>query len=419
MAALHVTSPAETAPAVSWKKTLPSECYFTAAAGDSIVCVGKKIFVLSRTGALLSESQALDDTKNVAGNPPLFFLARDRSVVMIKNRCLVKKISLQGEIIWSKSYCDSIPGAMFAGYREEAEGFAYLYGTVNYRTGLVVDLENGGKVLRTADTTLSAFTSLARLKDTLFAVSKRSQDPSLPGCLVAFDKNLGFIKRIIDTGCGSQMIMDNGRILTLNMLAGASLFKRKFSSTADIILKRFSPNGTADTVALFDFGKYEFPLWLQKYRDGFLMVTRSDETMNVGTNYLNYFVTRLDASLKKQWQIRFGTDSSDYMIDIYHRRCFFADGQGTILAIHNDTLFSFKDGSWTGPKNPRSREPEYGAFSGTMVQAFDCRGRMLSECRAAAVANAGRGSRSGIASGLMVLRAGTGSGGETKVIFSP
>jgi len=101
IAFLHLVSPAETAPAAAWKKTLPSDCYFVASAGDSIVCVGKNIFVLSQDGAMLSASQPLDDTKSITGNPPVFFLAKDHSIVMIKSRCAVKKISLGGEILWS------------------------------------------------------------------------------------------------------------------------------------------------------------------------------------------------------------------------------------------------------------------------------------------------------------------------------
>jgi len=418
IAALHLMSPAQTAPVASWKKTLPSECYFVGSAGDSIICVGEKIFVLSRDGVMLSESQPLDDTKNVSLTPPVFFLANDRSIVMIKNRCTIKKISLSGEILWTKAYCDSIPNAAFNGYGEDGEHNAYLYGTVGFRSGLIVKIGSGGTVIYKADTTLPTFTSMAFLKDTLFAASKRYQGISSTGSVVAFDNKLNFVKRIIDTGCGSPMVIDGSHIFTLNMLDGPSLFKRNFSATSDIILKKYSMSGKIDTIVTFDFGKYENPLSLQKYHGGFLMITQSDETMNMGTNYLNYFVTKLDASLKKQWQLRFGTDSSDYMVNTYHRRYFFADEQGTILAIHNDTLIKFKDASTNSQKNPSAPSAKSRVFSEGTVKAFDCQGRLIFEYPSHNGAAAVYIKRAGAASGLKLIRSGSGLEPEIKVMLS-
>jgi hypothetical protein len=396
VAALHLASPAQTAPVPSWKKTLPSECYFVGSAGDSIICVGKNIFVLSRDGALLSQSQPLEDTKSITNNPPVFFLANDRSIVMMKSRCMVIKISLAGQILWTKSYCDSIPNAVFNGYREDGENNAYLYGTVDYHSGLIVKTGSGGTVIYKADTTLPSFTSMAIVKDTLFAASKLNQGLSTTGSVAAFDIKLNFLKRVIDTGCGSPMVVDGGHVVTLNMLDGPSLFKRKFSSTSDIILKKYSMSGKLDTIATFDFGKYEHPLSLQKYRGGFLMITHSDETVNMGTNYWNYFITKLDPFLKKQWQIRFGTDTLGLGTNGTHYRSFFADEQGTILAIHNDTLFKFKDGSSTIKKDPSIQKPKRRIGSESLVKAFDCQGRMLFEFPAINGADAGYGKRSGL-----------------------
>jgi hypothetical protein len=417
IAFLHLVSPAETAPAAAWKKTLPSDCYFVASAGDSIVCVGKNIFVLSQDGAMLSASQPLDDTKSITGNPPVFFLAKDHSIVMIKSRCAVKKISLGGEILWSKFFCDSIPGAVFNGYTEDAEGNAYLFGAVESRSGLIVKIGSNGTLRGNADTALPIFTSMASLGDTLFVVSKRNQSPGSSGSLVAFDNKLNFVKRVIDTGCGSPMVIDGGHIVTLNMLDGPSLFKRQFSSTADIILKKYSMSGNVDTIETFDFGKYEHPLSMQKYHDGFLMITLSDETRNMGTNEWNYFITKLDASLKRQWQLHFGTDMLGLVPDDKHYRYFFADERGTILATHNDTLFTFKDASSDIQKKPYPQWAKRRLFSEGIVKAFDCQGRLLFEYTAVGQSGADHIKRSGTASGLKLIRWGSGPKSETKVML--
>jgi hypothetical protein len=333
--------------------------------------------VLSKDGDLLSESSPLEDTKSITNTPPVFFLAKDRSIVMISSRCMVKKISTSGQILWTKSFCDSIPNAVLTGYLEDAQGNAYLYGTSDYRSGLIIKIGNNGTIRNRADTTLPVFASMAILNDTLFTVSKNYQSPNSTGSLVAFDTKLNFLKHIIDTGCGSILAMDERHIVTLNMLNGAALFKRKFFATADIVVKRYTMNGKVDTTTVLDFGKYENPFSVQKYHNGFLMITVSDETVNMGTSYLNYFITKLDASLKKEWQLRFGTDTTGLSGDKAHYRHFSIDEGGVILATHNDTLFKFKDTSTTTQTNPLYQKLKPRISSEGMVKVFDCQGRLL------------------------------------------
>lgn len=415
--ALFLVSPAATAPAAVWKKMLPSDCYFVVSTGDSIMCVGKSIFVLSKDGDLLSQSPPLEDTKSIPNTPPAFFLTKDHSIVMILSRCTVKKISPGGQILWTKSFCDSFPNAVLTGYLEDTEGNAYLYGTADYISGLIIKIGSNGTDIKKADTTLPIFTSMAILKDTLFTVSKNYQAPGTTGSLVAFDTKLNFVKRIIDTACGTLLTMDDRHIVTLNMLNGSALFKRSFFATADIVLKRYSISGKVDSIAVFDFGKYESPLSIQKYHDGFLIVTLSDETVNMGTNYLNYFITKLDVSLKKEWQLRFGTDTSGLSGGKTNYRRFCVDDGGVILATHNDTLFKFKDTSTTTPTNPCSQKLKTGVLSEGKVKVFDCQGRLLFGYPATHGTDADRIKRSNTAFGLKLIRSGSGLQSEASVIL--
>jgi hypothetical protein len=193
------------------------------------------------------------------------------------------------------------------------------------------------------------------------------------------------------------------------------LFKRTFSSTADIVLKRHSMSGNLDTVIIFDFGKYESPLSMQKYHDGILMITQSNETMSFGTNYVNYFITKLDASLKKQWQLRFGTDTLGLGGNTNHSRYFAVDERGTILATHNDTLFKFIDASTAIQPSTLQREKS-SAFSGK-TKVFDLQGRFLFDYPVGMGLDAHHVKRQGATPGLKVLHPMSGSASETKVFF--
>jgi hypothetical protein len=420
VAAFYSVSSAETAPSIAWKKKLPSDCYFVTTTGDSIVCVGKTIMVLSQDGSILSQSQSLEDTKTISSNPPIFYFTNDHSFVMVKDDCTIKKISQSAAIMWAKFICDSIPDSYFYGYADDNAGNAYLCGTINGLSGLIFELGNNRASIINTDTTMRSFSSIAIIRDSLFMVSRQYGDPTLTGTgsLVVFDNKGEFARRAIDTGCGSTLMIDSGYIFSLNAQDGAPwLFKRTFSSTADIVLKRHFLNGKLDTAVIFDFGKYESPILLQKFQDGILMITLSDETLSFGTNYWNYFITKLDASLKKQWQLRLGTDTLDLRSDSYHPRYFAVDARGTILATHNDTLFKFVDASTVmQPSTPQNRGG-ISAYSSSTMKVYDLQGRFLYKYSLNSGPNARHRGKANAAPGLKLLRSGSGSGNEIKVLY--
>jgi hypothetical protein len=410
---------AETAPSIAWKKKLPSDCYFVTTTGDSIVCVGKTIMVLSQDGSILSQSPSLEDTKTISSNPPTFFFTNDHSFIMVKDKCTIKKISLNGEIVWTKSFCDSIPGAVFTDFTEDASGTAYLCGTVSHSAGLIAKIGNNGSYARVMDSSmLPVFSSIMNARDSLYVVAKHYQNLNGGGSLNLFDNKEVFVKRLIDTGCGSPMIIDGGHIFSLSVQDGSPwLFKRTFSSTADIVVKKHSINGKLDTTIVFDFGKYEYPLSLQKYREGILMITISDETVNMGTNYLNYFISKLDVSLKKQWQLRFGTDTMGLGGNGNQYRYFSVNEAGMILATHNDTIFKFVDASTAMQPFRFQRREKNSGFSEKTVKVFDLQGRFLFNYPVGIGLDAHQLKRLRAAPGLKLLRSVSGSEGEMKVFY--
>lgn len=114
----------------------------------------------------------------------------------------------------------------------------------------------------------------------------------------------------------------DGHIYSLGSKDGAALFKTKFFATRDILLKKYDSNGVLLDSKMFDFGKYEVPLELAEQNDGLVMITSSDETVNMGTNILNYFITKIDENMQIKWQIHFGTDSSGLGSIEHHKRTF-------------------------------------------------------------------------------------------------
>ncbi len=404
-AAFYFMSPAETVPVGSWKKVLPSTCYFAASAGDSIICIGTSIYILSQDGTLLSQSAPLDETKNISARLPAFYLTKDKSIVVIPYGCTVKKITLDNEIIWLKSLCDSIPGACITGFTEDAGGNMYLCGRNGNQAGLIFKIGDDGSSVSKQNSSFPGFFSIVYFADSLFVTSSTSENPYYASRLGKFDTKGNFVKQIIDSGCAPPMILDGGHIFALNRKEGAPLLKRTFFSTSDIFLKKFSMSGRIDTIAMFDFGKWEYPMSIQKYQDGLLMITQSNETVNLGTSIMNYFITKLDASLSTQWQLHFGTD----MDDTIHSRYFSADDQGTILATHNDTLFKFKDASTDTRKIPFTTRDGHRIFPDGGAKVFDCQGRRLFDCPTGTGLNANCLKRSGSASGLKLMRSGNRS----------
>ncbi|HLV30037.1 MAG TPA: hypothetical protein VKY57_00570 [Chitinispirillaceae bacterium] len=165
----------------------------------------------------------------------------------------------------------------------------------------------------------------------------------------------------------------DGHIYSLGSKDGAALFKTKFFATRDILLKKYDSNGVLLDSKMFDFGKYEVPLELAEQNDGLVMITSSDETVNMGTNILNYFITKIDENMQIKWQIHFGTDSSGLGSIEHHKRTFFANNAGTILASHNDTLDMY-----TVPTSPVFKPQMVSPVSQTEnVRIYDLKGRVL------------------------------------------
>ena len=404
---------AENAPARNWAKKLPSKSLFVAIRGDSIISVGSEISVMSRNGTIISQSQQLDDTKNITGNPPLFYYSKDNSIIIVKGGCMVKKLSLDGKTIWEKSFCDSVQGVILNGFTEDNDGNLYLCGTVQRKSGLIVKIENNGKYTLKGNSLFAGFYSIEWLRDSLYAFSSDSLAPYYPGSIGVFDNKGNFLKQVIDSVNGSSFVIDNGHYTVIGQTQGTQLSKRTFLITSNITLKRFSSNGKLDTTCNFDFGKYEYSISLQKYGNGFLMITKSDETMNMGTNYFNYFVTKLDSSLHKEWQLRFGTDSTG-LSGGQHYRVFANDGCGTILATHNDTLFKYSE--VTGIHNAQfSHKQNIISSSNSVFKVYDLQGRLLFKYRSETLPSDKQLKSSGMSMGLKLIRSEKYPESETKI----
>lgn len=408
---------AETTPVSDWEKKLPSVCWFVAVRGDSIICVGDEITILSRNGNVLSQSSRLEDTKDLTENLPLFYYSKDNSLVLIKDGYTVKKISLNGQNVWEKSFSDSVQGIVFNGFTEDADGNAYFCGTVERKAGLIVKIEHNGNYVWKEDTLFGSFISFEWSRDSLFVISTDRQSPYNSKSLVVYDSKEKFIKQIIDTGCGSLIVINNGRFFILGQKESNLIFKRTFLQSSDIILKRFSSNGRMDTLLSFNFGKWEIPVSLQKCSDGFLMMTKSDETMNMGTSYLNYYITKLDDSLNKIRHLHFGTDTGGLSGNQKHYRFFASDGCGTIVATHNDTLFKFADMTVIQDV-PFLNNGKKIAFSNTILKVYDLQGRLILRYRSGMPAAVVKQMKnSGMSSGLKLISSEASPGSKTKIFY--
>ena len=397
---------AGTVPAVEWAKQLSGDCYFVAGTGDSVICVGKTIAVVSENGTLLSESPPLDDTKDIVDRRiPEFRLAGDRSILMLKNRSLLKKITMNGATAWSKSLGDSISGAVFSGFAEDNNGNLYLCGSVEGQSGIIVKVGNGGVSVYKKDTSLPIFTSASWRQDTLFAVARKDAGTVASGCLVAMNEKGTIVEEIIDSGCGSPIVIEGGNVFSvLTQDRKSGLSRRMLSAASDIIIRRHAMDGKTAATTIFDFGKSEYPWSLGKYNDGILLITVSDESYNMGSNYLNYHITMLDTSLDEQWQLHFGTDTLD---GASHYRSFCSGGRGVLWATHNDTLFRFTDESVRAGRTAfRSGEIKPPA-PGDAVLMVDCMGRQLGMFPAGS-----KSATSDLAPGMRLLRSKACSGGR-------
>jgi hypothetical protein len=393
---------AESAPTRNWAKKLPSKCWFITIRGDSIISVGNEITVISGNGTILSQSQQLDDIKNITGNPPLFYYSKDNSIILVKGGCTVKKISLDGKTIWEKSFCDSVQGVIFNGFTEDNDGNLYLCGTVQRKAGLIVKIENSGKYTLKGNYLFACYYSIEWLRDSLFVSTSDSLHPYSPESIGVFDNSGNFIKTIVGTtGYGLPFFVDDNRILFLGQTGGPSLYKSTFFLTSNITLSVFYFDGSSRSLT-FDFGKWENSISLQKYGNGFLMITRSDETVNMGTNYFNYFVTKLDSSLNKEWQLRFGTDSTG-LSGGQHYRVFASDGSGTILATHNDTLIKYT--GVTGIRNVQLLgKQNIISSSNSLFKVYDLQGRLLFKYRSETLPEDKLLKISGMSTGLKLIR---------------
>ena len=340
---IWVQSNAEPTPVKSWSKTFSSNCLFVGGRGDSIVCVTDRVVVLSSAGSLLSQSLTPVNLGNVTNNQLSFRYLKDNTLLMLKNRYLVSKINLNGEVLWTKSLRDTFPLAVCNDFIEGTDNSLFFCGDINYKSGFLVKIaQNGESLFCKSDTSFGAFISITSLNDTLYLSSSARNNYYNPSFIVSSDKTGKLIKTVADH-CNAAVIANgNGHILSLGSKDGGALFKAKFFATRDILLEKFAVNGTLTKTVMFDFGKYETPKDINEYGDGFVMITISDETVNMGTNILNYFVTMLDDNLQKKWQLHFGTDTGGLGGDDSHYRNFCTDLPGVILASHNDTLVQFK-----------------------------------------------------------------------------
>ena len=338
--AVRMQSTAETTPAQSWSKVLPSVCFFAATKGDTVITVTDRITQLSSSGAIISQTQPIGDLQNLIKGQYSFGYLTDNTILLLKNRYTMTKISLSGEVLWSKSLRDTLPVAVCNDFTENNEGILYFCGDNNYQSAIIGAISPNGELLFCKeDTSHGSFNAITLYGRTIY-LSASAPSIYQPSLIVSFDTDGNFIKTVSDNCNGTVLLFKDDHIFSLGVLDGGSLFKAKFSATRDILLKKFDLNGTLSDSVLFDYGKYETPMEFVELSDGFVMITVSDETINMGTNCLNYFITKISSDLQQEWQLRFGTDSSGLTGD-EHYRTFFADETETILASHNDTLIRY------------------------------------------------------------------------------
>ena len=389
---LSLQSSAEPAPIHNWTTVLPSTCYYATAGNDSIIAVTDRILILSPEGELVSRSEPLEILQQLDPGKYSFRYLSDNSLLLLQNRFQLYCIGLSGAIRWSWSLRDTLLGAQCYDLAQGADGTLYFCGTVDNQKALVGALSRDG-VLRfcRVDPTFGTFFSMAITSGTLDLTCSRPSEYSASG-LVAYDTDGNYLATLTGNCSGTMLLIGGERILSLGSLDAGSLFKRQFSAARDILLERFDPDGTRTDSIRFDFGKYETPLALQGQSDGFVMVTSSDESMNFGTNILNYFVTGVGWNLERKWQLAFGTDTSGLSGETDFRS-FFAGADGTVLATHNDTLIKF-----TPPSATIRLSPDGATVTPPASRRwYDLRGRILPS---------GRTHRLGPAAGITVSSPG-------------
>ena len=337
---LQLQTNAELAPVQSWLKVLPAVCHYAAEKNDSIIAVTDRVVVLNSTGGLLSQSAPLTDLQTLKIGQYAFYLLEENCLLLLQNRYLLKKITPSGELRWSYSFRDTLLGVICNDIAGNNDGTLFVCGSVNNQSAFLAALSKDGKLLFCQQESLSGvFYSITITAGKLY-LSSSPPSMYLPTQMVCYDMEGKFVTTGTDSCKGTVLSCTDSRIYSVGSLDIGNLFKRQFSIARDIIVERFDLNGTRTDSIRFDFGKYEIPMDLIKQGDGVVMMTSSDEIVNMGTNYLNYFITKLSSDLRQEWQLAFGTDTNG-MSDVTHYRSFFADDNGTILACHNDTLMKY------------------------------------------------------------------------------
>jgi hypothetical protein len=402
LAAWWVQLSSATPPVKSWSKVLEKSCNFTAIRGDTVIAITDRIILLSSAGQIINQTPSLSDLQNLTAGKFSFAYLKDNTVLLIKDKYLLKKIALSGEVIFSVNLRDSVPSMSCNGFVENDDGTLFICGDISHQSAVLIAIShNNNIVFCNKFPSFSAFYAMTAKENTIYI---SSSDPSVyqPSKLICIDTDGKYVNTISDKCNGTVLLFSGGVIYSLGVKDGGSLFKSAFSATRDILLKRFTPDGTLKDTALFDFGKYQNTVDLIKQNDGFVMVTSSDESPSFGTNILNYFVTKIDGDLKKEWQFRFGTDTSDYMSATKHSRSYFADEQGRVLSCHNDTLSVFAVANtvnrYYAMKTPSAQNDK---------QIFGLNGRLL-PCS--------RGEWLSSATGCIIRE--NGNGGKKRILFS-
>ncbi|MBN1760987.1 MAG: hypothetical protein JW863_21850 [Chitinispirillaceae bacterium] len=373
LAVVQLQTGAEPAPIRSWLKVLPAVCRFAAVKDDSIIAVTDRIAVLSSTGEPLSQSEPLADLQNLKTGQFSFNLLEDNSLLLLQNGYSLKNISLSGEVCWSYSFRDTLLGVTCNDIAENDDGTLFVCGSVNNQSALLATLSPDGKLLSFQHESLfGIFYSITITAGTLY-LSSSQPSMYLPTQMACYDLEGKLVNTGTDSCKGTVLSCYDSRIYSVGPLDAGNLFKRHFSAASDIIFERFDLNGTRTDSVRFDFGKYEIPMDLIRQSDGVVMITSSDETINMGTNFLNYFITKLSGDLRQEWQLTFGTDTSG-MDGATHHRTFFADETGVILASHNDTLMKYVP-STTVLHQPSLSAPVSGSGP---LRAFYLNGRSIS-----------------------------------------
>lgn len=338
MMSFKFQSSSETKPDRNWSKNIDSICFYASTRGDTIVTVTDRVTVLSLSGEIISKTLPLDYLKDLKDGQHSFCYLSDKTLLFIKNQYEITKLSLSGEKLWSKSLRDTIPDAVCNDFVEDNAGNLYLCGNVSYQSAFLISISHDGEILFCSDeSSYGNFHSIA-LSDQIIYLVSSAPSSYFPSAILSFSMGGEFVGKFADDSTGTILALKDGHIYSLGSKDGAALFKTKFFATRDILLKKFDPNGVLLDSKVFDFGKYENPMGLVEQNDGLVMITSSDETVNMGTNILNYFITKIDENMQKKWQIHFGTDSSGLGGISQHKRTFFANYTGIILASHNDTL---------------------------------------------------------------------------------